>query len=146
MKLVFCHTDCDNDIRELAGFIETASYGSRKPIHPKEVGSADKFRFILSPELNPTVDAGAALGSTGLVSTTGSNIDIYPMVVVAEDAWGDVALRGMDSFDVVHIPHDQKDKADVLGQRGYIGAQFWSAAFIQNDGWMAVLECGVTDL
>jgi len=144
--LVFCHTDCENDIRELPGFVPCASYGSRKPIHELELGTVERFRFIISPELTAIADSGAAVGTTGLASTTGSNIDVYPMIVVGDSAWADVALRGMNSFDVTHIPHSQKDKNDPLGQRGYIGASFWSAAFVQNDGWMAVYEVGVTDL
>lgn len=144
--LVFCHTDCENDIRELPGFIETAAYGSRKVMHEMELGAVDRYRFIVSPELSPIADSGAAVGSTGLVSTTGSNIDVYPMIVVGEDAWGDVACRGLNAFNVTHIPHTQKDKNDPHGQRGYVGAIFWCAPFIQNDGWMAVVEVGVTDL
>lgn len=144
--LVFCHTDCENDIRELPGFVACAEYGQRKVMHELELGAVDRYRFIVSPELTSIADAGAAVGSTGLKSTSSSNIDVYPMIVVAEDAWGDVALRGMDSFKVTHIPHTQQDKNDPLGQRGYIGATFWSASFVQNDGWMAVVEAGVTDL
>jgi len=144
--LVFCHTDVENDIRELPGFVECAAYGSRKVMHELELGAVDRYRFICSPELSPVIDSGAAIGTTGLISTTGTSIDVYPTIVVAEDAWGDVALRGMNSFNVTHVPHTQKDKNDPHGQRGYIGATFWSASFIQNDGWMAVLECGVTSL
>ena len=144
--LVFCHSDMENDIRELPGFKETSEYGSRKVMHPLELGSTDRYRFIISPELTSIPDSGAAIGVTGLVSTTGTLIDVYPMIVVAEDAWGDVALRGMESFDVTHLPHTMKDKNDPMGQRGYIGAKFWSASFVQNDGWMAVIECGATDL
>jgi len=146
--LVFCHTDCENDIRELPGFKEVAAYGQRKPIHPMELGSTDRYRFIVSPELSAYANAGAAVSGTPptMISTGGSNNDVYPYIVVAEDAWGDVALRGMRSFDPVHIPHTQKDKSDPIGQRGYIGAKFWSAAFVQNDGWMAVVEAGATNL
>lgn len=144
--LVFIHTDLENDVREIPGFVECAAYGSRKVMHEMELGAVDRYRFICSPELSEIADSGAAVGTTGLLSTTGSNIDIYPTIVVAEDAWGDVALRGMDSFNVNHIPHTSKDKSDPQGQRGYIGASFWSASFIQNDGWMAVIECGATDL
>jgi N4-gp56 family major capsid protein len=144
--LVFCHTDMENDVRELPGFIACADYGSRKVMHEMELGSVDRFRFICSPELSSIADSGAAVGTTGLLSTSASNIDVYPNIVVAEDAWGDVALRGMDSFNITHIPHGKKDKSDPLGQRGYIGASFWSAAFVQNDGWMAVYETGATDL
>lgn len=144
--IVFCHTDCESDVRDLDGFVKVAEYGNRKPVHEMEIGSVDNFRFIVSPELSAIADSGAAVGSTQLLSTSGSNIDVYPMIVVAEDAWGDVALRGKESFDFTYIPHNVKTKEDPHGQRGYVGAIFWSAAFVQNDGWMVVLEVGVTDL
>ncbi|TFH51258.1 MAG: N4-gp56 family major capsid protein [Lysobacterales bacterium] len=143
--LVFCHTDCENDIRELPGFIHRANYGSQKVMHEMEIGSVDRYRFIVSPELAPILDAGATAAGTGLV-TSSTLVDVYPVVVVAGDAWGDVALRGASSFDISHQPVGTKDKSDPLGQRGYTGAIFWSACFIQNDGWMAVAEVGVTDL
>jgi len=143
--LVFCHTDCENDIRNLEGFREVVAYGHVNPVHPMELGATDRYRFIVSPELDPILNAGATAAGTGLV-TSGTNVDIYPIIVVAEDAWGDVALRGMESFDVTEIPAKQKSKSDPLGQRGYIGARFWSAMFIQNDGWAAILEVGITDL
>ena len=92
------------------------------------------------------LDSGAAVGTTGLVSTGASNIDVYFMIVVAEDAWGDVALRGLDGFSLTHLPHNKKDKQDPLGQRGYVGGKFWCAPFMQNDGWAAILECGATVL
>lgn len=144
--IVFAHTDCENDIRELPGFVECASYGSRNMLHECELGSTDRYRFIVSAQLNPILAAGAAIGSTGLVSVGAANVDVYPMIVVADDAWGNVALRGLSSFGVTHIPASKKDKSDPHGQRGYIGAIFWAASFIQNDGWMAVIEVGVTDL
>lgn len=144
--LVFCHTDGEADIRALPGFKSVSEYGQRKPIHPMELGSVDRYRFIVSPELGSIIDSGAAVGTTGLFSTGASNIDVYPFIVVAEDAWGDVALRGMESFDVTDISYKQKDKSDPHGQRGYIGASFWSAAFVQNDGWLVVAECGISTL
>lgn len=144
--LVFCHTDCESDIRDLPGFIKCAEYGSRKPVHEQEIGSVDSYRFVVSPELASIPNAGAAVGATGNYSTGGANLDVYPMIVVAQDAWADVALRGMNSFDPTHLPHSQKTKDDPHGQRGYVGAIFWSAAFVQNDGWMAVAEVAVSDL
>lgn len=144
--LVFCHTDLEYDIRALPGFIPEASYGSRKKAHDRELGSWQSFRFITSPELESVIDAGAAVGTTGLESTGASNIDVYFMIVVAEGAWGDVALRGLDSFDMTDLRPGQKDKTDPHGLVGYIGAKFWSAAKVLNDGHMAVVEVGATDL
>lgn len=142
--MVFAHTDCEQDIRDLPGFKETAIYGQRKIAHEMEIGSAENFRFILSPELASVADAGAAIGSTGLYSTSLSNIDVYPVIIMAEDAFGQVMLRGKESIDVTYIPPGQKDKTDPLGQRGYIGASNWFACVVLNNGWMAVAEVGVT--
>ena len=145
--LVFCHTDCENDIRDLPGFKHVSEYGTRKPVHDMELGSVDRFRFVTSPELASIPDSGAAALTNGLYYTTSSSaIDVYPVIVVAEDAWGDVALRGVDSVDPTYLAPGTKDKNDPLGQRGYIGAKFYAASTVLNNGWCAILECGVTSL
>lgn len=144
--LVFCHSDCEADIRDMAGFKHVSEYGSRKPIHEQEIGSVENFRFITSPELAPYADAGAAVGVTGLYSTSASNIDVYPVIVTGADAWGQVALRGGDSLDPTWIPPGQKDKSDPLGQRGFVGAKFYMNCVMLNEGWAAVVEAGITAL
>lgn len=142
--LVFVSTDAEADIRDLQGFVHVSEYGNRKPVHPQELGSCENYRFITSPELAPYAGAGAAIGSTGLMGTT--NVDVYPFIVVGEDAWGQLALRGADSIDPTYIPPGQKDKSDPLGQRGYIGAKFYMQCTLLNEGWMAIAEAGVSAL
>lgn len=144
--LVFVHTDCEPDIRDLPGFVPVAKYGTRNAINEYELGTVERFRFICSPELAPYQDSGAAVGATGCLSTTGSLLDVYPFIVMGDQGAFDVALRGSKSFDMSIIPHTQKDKSDILGQRGYVGASFWSAALVANNGWMAVAECGTTNI
>lgn len=144
--LVFAHTDLEHDIENIPNFVPASKYGTKKLAHKDEFGSVGRFRFILSPDLVPYADSGAAVGSTGLYSTTGTNIDVYPLIVAGEDAWGDVALRGSKSFDPIWLPHNQPDKSDPGGQRGYVGAKLWAAALITNGGWMAVGEVGISSL
>lgn len=142
--IVFVHTDAEHDIRRLEDFTPVAKYASRDPISPHELGSVGRFRFITSKELAPTLAGGAAVGSTGLESVGASNVDVYPFLVCAEDAVYDLALN--TNFDVTHIPAKQKTKEDPFGQRGYVGAIFWSAAKVVNNGWCGVIWAGVTDL
>mgnify|MGYP003454751016 FL=1 len=142
--LVFVHSDAEADIRDLAGFKHVSEYGSRKPVSPYEIGSCENFRFITSPELAPYAAAGVAVGVTGLSGT--ANVDVYPFIMVGEDAWGQVALRGGDSIDPTYIPTGTKDKSDPLGQRGYVGAKFYMECSLLNEGWMAVVEAGVSAL
>jgi len=144
--LVFAHTDMEAAVRDLDGFVHVADYGNRQTIHALEIGSVESFRFILSPELAPYINSGVATGATGLFSTGGANIDVYPVIVAAEDAWGQVALRGDNALDVTYIRPGTKDTADPLGQRGYIGAKTYHAAVMLNSGWAAVVECGTPDL
>jgi N4-gp56 family major capsid protein len=141
--VVFCHTDCEHDIRQLQDFIPVAGYANRAPINENELGSVGRFRFIVSKELAPYTNAGATASGTGLV-TSSTLVDVYPMIVCAEDAVFDVALN--TNFDITHIKASQKTKEDPFGQRGYVGATFWSAALVTNPGWIGVIEVGVTNL
>lgn len=144
--LVICHSDVEPDIRDLPYFVPVAKYGQRQTIHENEIGSCERFRFVISPELAAYPDSGAAVSGLGLYSTTGTNADVYPVLVFGMDAAFDIALRGEDSFDMTYIPHTQKDKSDPHGQRGYVGATFWSCALVVNAGWMAVAEVAVSSL
>jgi len=141
--LVFCHTSMDSDIRDLPGFKDVVNYAG-KPVHPKEVGSCEGFRFITSPEIDYFIDSGAAVAATGLETTGGSLIDVYQFFVIGQDAWADVALRGLAAIEEIDVPYDKQDKADPGGQRGYIGGKFYAASFIQNEYWLAIGNCGIT--
>lgn len=134
---VYCHTDLEPDIRDLPNFTPSEKYASGTPM-PNEIGKVERFRFITSPDLPSIQDGGAAIGTTGLVSTTGVSIDIYPFIVTAQDAWGQIALRGKDSLSPTFLPPGEKSKSDPLGQRGYAGTAWWKAVMIENNGWMAV--------
>ena len=144
--IVFVSTDAEGDVRDLPDFTKVANYANRSPISPDELGSCEEFRFVTSPELTAYADSGAAIGATGLLSTTGTLIDVYPFIVMGEEAAYDVALKGMNSFTMNHLPHNKPDKSDPGGQRGYIFAGFWAACKIVNGGRMGVIEAGVSAL
>lgn len=146
--VVFCSTDLENDVRDLPNFKAVAEYGQRRPIHEQELGSCENYRFVMSPELSAYANAATSVTAStyNLVSTGGTNPDVYPVIVAGKDAWGQLALRGVDVMDPTYIPPGQKDKNDPLGQRGYIGAKFYMNAMILNAGWMAVAEVGATNI
>lgn len=143
--MVFVHTDAEADVRDLAGFVHVSEYGQRKVVNENEIGSVENFRFITSPELAPYTDSGALTGVTGLFSS-GTKVDVYPFIICGEDAWGQLALRGDNALDPTWIPPGEKSKSDPLGQRGFVGAKFYFACKILNEGWLAVIEAGVSDL
>jgi N4-gp56 family major capsid protein len=141
--VVYCHTDLEPDIRDLPGFIPAEKYATGTPM-PYEVGKVERFRFVTSPDLPSYQDAGAAVGSLGLASTSGSNIDVYPVIIAAKDAWSQVAVRGLDSLAPTYLPPGQKSKSDPFGQRGYAGTIWWKAVMIENAGWLAISNVGTS--
>ena len=143
--VVYCNTDMEPDIRDLPNFTPAEKYASGKPM-PYELGMCERFRFIMSPDLPSIQNGGAAVGATGLYSTSGSNIDVYQFIVAGEDAWSQIAVRGRQSLETTYLEPGKKDKADPLGQRGYAGTAWWKAVMVENPGWMAVGNVGVKTL
>lgn len=144
--IVFCHTDCESDVRNLTGFTKVEEYGSFKPIHEREIGAVEQFRFITSPLLMPFAGAGSTT-LNGMVSVgAGTNVDVYPYLVVGESAWGQVALKGMNALTPTLISSKTRNHANPLGMFGYVGAQTWFQAVRLNDAWMLRIESGVTAL
>lgn len=147
--LVFIHTDLEADVRNLPGFTPVVEYGSQKPVHEREIGAVEQFRFITSPYFRPflqaggTVTAGAFLSNGG---TAGTTADVYPMIVMAQEAWGTVALKGMGSIDVAYLPAKQKTHANPLGQFGFVGATFYKNSVRLNDNWMVRIETAASGL
>lgn len=143
--IVFVHTDAEADVRNLPGFTKVEEYGQFKPIHEREIGAVEQFRFITSPLLAPFAAAGSS-ALNGCVSIGGSNVDVYPFLVVGESAWGQVALKGMTAISPTLISSKTTNHANPLGMFGYVGASTWFNAVRLNEAWMTRLECGITSL
>lgn len=144
--LAFGNTDLQQDIEAIPGYKAVSDYGTVKTAHEMEIGSVGSVRFILSPEMPKFIDSGAAVAGTTNLSTTGTLADVYQLFVVAKDAWGHTAFRGLSAFKYNHIPVSKVDKSDPTGERGYCSATFYDAGFVSNHGWMAVCDVTVSTL
>ncbi len=142
------HTDVEQDIRGMAGFVPTAEYGQRKPISEYELGSVEDCRYICSPDLSSFLDGGGAFAASGtnMVTNLGTSADVYPVLYIGRDSYGIVPLRGQGSISPSIIRPGVISKSDPLGQRGYVGWKTWHTAVILNQVWMARLEAAVTAL
>jgi len=138
------HTDLENDIRSMIGFVPVADYGKRQTICDYEIGSVEDVRYCLSPDLNSIINAGGAKGA--MVSQAGVSADVYPVLFFGREAWGVVPLRGQGAVEPTVISAGTKTKDDPLGQRGVAGWKTWHAALILNQLWMARLEVATTAL
>lgn len=144
--IAFCHTDLEADIRSLPGFTPVEEYGSFKPAHAEEIGKIEQFRIITSPHLRAWANAGGTASTNSVLSTGGSNADVYPIVIVAEEAWGKVPLKGYGSISPTYLPARQKSHANPSGQFGFVGADFFYNSLRLNENWMVRCEVAVSNL
>lgn len=134
------HPDLEADVRGLTGFVPAEKYGSMTPWE-NELGKCEDCRYVSSTVFEPWADAGGAKGT--MLSTLGTNADVYPVLYVARDAYGIVALKGMFAVTPMVVNPKPSD-SDPLAQRGHVGWKAMQTAVILNDLWMVRCEVAAT--
>lgn len=134
------HPDLEADVRGLAGFVPAEKYGSMTPWE-NELGKVEDVRYVSSTIFEPWADAGAVKGT--MLSTSGTNADVYPVLYVARDSYGIVALKGMFAVTPMVVNPKPSD-SDPLAQRGHVGWKAMQTAVILNDAWMVRAEVAAT--
>lgn len=138
-----CHSDLEASLRALGtSFTDVKNYGSTMPFEG-EIGAVEGIRFVLSNVFTPWYGAG---GSTSTMLATGGKADVYPILVIAKDAYGIVPLKGKSSITPTVLNPGVASKSDPLGQRGYVGWKAMQTAVILNQAWMCRVEVAANDL
>jgi len=142
----FIHPDCEADIRNMLGadgktvFVPVEKYGSMSP-YENEIGKVEDVRYLSSTIFAPWADAGGAKGT--MMSTSGVNADVYPILFVAANAYAIVALKGMFALTPMVVNATPSD-SDPMAQRGRVAWKAMQGAVILNDQWMCRCEVAVT--
>jgi len=141
------HPDAESTIRGLAGFKDVVDYGQMSP-YPTEIGSVEDVRYITSTIITPWADAGGLASGSGttMISTTGTNADVYPVLYFAADAFGVTPLKGANALKPFVVNPGVPRGGDELGQRGWIGWKTYFTAVILNQLWMARAEIAIPEL
>lgn len=143
--VLFGHIDLEGDFRDMDGFLPVERYGNVSLIDEmNEIGKVEETRIILSPQLDPWLEAGAAVAATGMRGTT--NCDVYACVVVGAESYGTVPLKGVGSIEFAVKNPKMGAEGDPLGQRGTVSWKMWFQAVRLNEQWMARIEVAATAL
>ena len=138
------HPDLETDIRDMTGFKPVADYGPHTTPWEGEIGSVEQVRYISTTVATPFLAAGVVVGSAPtLRSAGGVNIDVYPVLYFARDAFGIVPLKGKSAMTPM-VVNPKPAAGDPLGQRGTVGWKLWTATVILQEAFMARLEVGAT--
>jgi len=140
--VAYCSTDCVADLEALPGFKTVEQYGNPdQRLSDYEVGAVANIRFIATSLFYAWADAGGAAGS--MITTSGTSADVYPILILGQDAACTVPLRGATSGYPI-VTSTKPDKSDPLGQRGSVGWKIWHGGGILYDPYLARLEVACT--
>ena len=139
--VAIAHSDVENDIRNMQGFIPTKQYGTVSP-WPQEIGTVEDVRYIRSTLFTPFASAGDTPGA--MISTDTTHADVYPVLYIAKDAYGITPLKGKAAVSLM-VVNPKPTSGDQLGQRGSVGWKTIQNAVILNDLWMFRLEVAATN-
>lgn len=138
------HPDLETDIREMTGFKVTADYGPHQSPWEGEIGSVEQVRYIATTVAKPFLGAGVVVASAPTMRSNGGvNIDVYPVLYFARDAFGIVPLKGHSSMTPM-VVNPKPAPGDPLGQRGTVGWKLWTATVILQEAFMVRLEVAAT--
>ena len=91
--------------------------------------------------------AGAGGSVASGVLRTGGKADVYPLVILGQDALAATPLKGQDSARVaVKNPKMGESYEDPLGQRGFVSWKMYYSAVRLNEAWMVRIEAAASDL
>lgn len=140
--LAFGHTNLEPDFRALTGFVPREKYSNYSVVSEYELGKFQDIRVVLSPDLEIFYGAGSST-VTGVLSAGGDNVDVYPIVIVGQDAYGTVPLRGMDAATVT-VKNPTPTYEDPLAQRGFASYKMWYSALRLNEAWIVRIEAAAS--
>jgi N4-gp56 family major capsid protein len=134
------HPDCEADVRGLSGFTPSERYGSMTPWE-NELGKVEDVRYLSSTIFEPFINAGGAVGT--MLSSGGSNADVYPVLFLGAHAYATIALKGMYALTPMVVNPKPSD-SDPLAQRGHVSWKAYQTCVILNDAFMVRGEVAAT--
>ncbi len=140
------HPDLEATIRGIPGFKDVVDYGSATP-YESEIGSIESVRYLTSTVFESWPDAGGAKAGSGttMISYSGTSADVYPILFLSPDAFGNVPLKGENAMTPM-VLNPKPRGSDPLGQRGSVGWKTYYTCVILNQAWMARVECAAPEL
>jgi N4-gp56 family major capsid protein len=139
------HPDLEADVRSMTNFVPAEKYGTMTPWE-NELGKVEDVRYVSSTIFEPWANGGGDKTNAAtkvMLSTGGTKADVYPVLYVARDAYGIVALKGMFAVTPMVVNPKPSD-SDPLAQRGHVGWKAMQTAVILNDSWMVRAEVAAT--
>jgi len=140
------HPDTVAQLESIPGYLPVTEYSNAMQAEEDEVGAYREIRFFKSTNCKVFADSGLAIGTDGMISTTGTVNDVYATLIIARNAYGVCPLSGAAMQNIIK-PLGSAGAADPLNQRATSGWKATTTTAILNQNWMVRIEhCNLSTL
>jgi N4-gp56 family major capsid protein len=156
-----CHPDVAYDVSGLTGFKSVETYAGQTSTLPGEFGlfsrAGKAVRFIQSEDASIDADAGATTG-TDMRGTTGTDTDVYTIVVYGKDAFGSVGLGqkhpdgsymagdNTGAWEMINHPRGSGGISDPFNEIATLAWKAFFAGAVLNANFSRAIRTGATKL
>lgn len=133
------------DYHNERAFIPAHQYASGTTLLKGEVGRIAGFRIVVVPHMQKWAGKGANASDNSFYKT-GSNYDVFPFLVVGDEAFTTIGFQsnGKDGkYSIIHRKPsaDTADKSDPYGETGFSSIKWFYGFMPQFKERIAVLKC-----
>lgn len=124
------------DLHGDKAFIPVQHYAAGGTTLSGEVGTVDQFRLVVVPEMMKYAGAGADASENSTHYVTGSNFDVFPMLVVGDGSFSTIGFQTDGKTVKFKITHkkpgaDTADRTDPYGETGFMSIK-WYYGFLNQ--------------
>ena len=124
-------------------FIPVAQYAAAGNIARGEIGSIDKFRIIVVPEMMKDAGAGAAVTTNGGFYETNGKFDAFPMLVVGDGSFTTIGFQTDGKSTKFKVKHSKPGSPesyanDPYGETGFHSIKWYFGTMILRPERLAI--------
>lgn len=151
--VMFIGTDLEQSVRRMtnyhgdAALIDVKHYAHKESeVIPGEIGTIDNFRIVVVDRMMKWEGAGAAVTANPGYQETNGNYDVFPMLVVADDAFTTLGfMTGNNKGHKFKITHKKPgaeiaDLQNPYGTKGFISIQWYYGTLIKRPERIALIK------
>lgn len=127
-------------------FIPVNQYADAGTLLNGEIGTIDRFRIVLVPEMYHWAGVGAAATDANLgYRETGDKYDVYPMLAVASESFTTIGFQTDGKSVKFNIQTKMPGKemvttADPYGETGLMSIKWYYGTLIKRPEWIALIK------
>lgn len=133
------HPDTEAQLESIVGYVPVTEYSDAMKAENDEIGAFRNIRFFRSTNAGIFINAGAAVGADGMISTGGVNNDVYATLIIGANAYGVSPLSGNGLVNIIK-PRGSGGTSDPADQRATSAWKAITTTTILNQLFMTRIE------